>query len=657
MKTGGALGNAWRFCLAAVFASVALLTLSAVPTTESGLIRLYFLQNPVGSERYNLRADGDRQTLEANFEFTDRGGFLPVKSTLVMRGDSTPESFTAKGMTYRYVHVDTAVKVEGHEAAIRVNDQPRPTAPVPPKFFTLQGFAPLSVQMMLIRYWNTHGQPRALKLLPDGEARIEHRGRDTIEIAGRRYTLERYSVDGATWGGESIWLDANGAFAAGTTYTGGLPFEAVREEYAPALATFVKRGVEDRMVDLERISKAVSKPVVSGPLAVVGARLIDGNGGAPIEDSVIVIDNGRIVAAGARAKVTVPKGATTIDARGKTVIPGLWDMHAHYANIDWSPVYLAAGVTTARDMGGEDESLLAIREGVASGRTIGPRLLVAGWVDGGDPEGLGSVRVDTAEQARAAVKRYHDAGFEQMKLLNVLKMPAVRALTAEAHRLGMTVTGHSPNGVTAREAIDGGYDQFAHTPRLGDPTSADAREQIAYFKQHGTTVNTTESWTELQARPITTPMRTFQPGADKTPAAQRFLFSTMGATNLDQKTWEARQARTLAGIRAMHDAGVPIVAGSDKGVPGHSLLREIELYVKAGISPMEAIRAATIVPARLMKLDRESGTIEAGKVADLVLLDGNPLERIANIRTARIVISRGRVMDTATLWRAAGFQP
>ena len=107
----------------------------------------------------------------------------------------------------------------------------------------------------------------------------------------------------------------------------------------------------------------------------------------------------------------------------------------------------------------------------------------------------------------------------------------------------------------------------------------------------------------------------------------------------------------------MHDAGVPIVAGSDKGVPGHSLLREIELYVKAGISPMEAIRAATIVPARLMKLDRESGTIEAGKVADLVLLDGNPLERIANIRTARIVISRGRVMDTATLWRAAGFQP
>jgi imidazolonepropionase-like amidohydrolase len=113
----------------------------------------------------------------------------------------------------------------------------------------------------------------------------------------------------------------------------------------------------------------------------------------------------------------------------------------------------------------------------------------------------------------------------------------------------------------------------------------------------------------------------------------------------------------MAVLGALHRAGIPIVAGTDQVVPGHSLHREIELYVKAGFTPMEAIQAATIVPARVMKLDKETGTVEAGKAADLIILDANPLENISNIRTVRSVITGGRLYNTAELWQSVGFKP
>jgi imidazolonepropionase-like amidohydrolase len=127
--------------------------------------------------------------------------------------------------------------------------------------------------------------------------------------------------------------------------------------------------------------------------------------------------------------------------------------------------------------------------------------------------------------------------------------------------------------------------------------------------------------------------------------------------NVDTATAHARLARQLAIVRALHDAGVPIVAGTDEGVPGFSVYREIELYVQAGISPMEALRSATAVSAVAMRMDKDVGTIEAGKRADLLVLDANPLDNIANIRTVRLVMKGGQLYDSAALWRAAGFTP
>jgi imidazolonepropionase-like amidohydrolase len=165
------------------------------------------------------------------------------------------------------------------------------------------------------------------------------------------------------------------------------------------------------------------------------------------------------------------------------------------------------------------------------------------------------------------------------------------------------------------------------------------------------------SWNELLGRSSATPVAAFQPGILKAPYPVAELFLNAGVDGLDPGEAHARLEHSLAILRALHAAGVPIVAGTDEGVPGHSLHREIELYVEAGLTPLEAIRAATAVPARVMGMEGEVGTIEVGKRADLVVLGGNPLETIANIRAVRSVISQGRMYDCGQLWRVVGFRP
>jgi imidazolonepropionase-like amidohydrolase len=180
---------------------------------------------------------------------------------------------------------------------------------------------------------------------------------------------------------------------------------------------------------------------------------------------------------------------------------------------------------------------------------------------------------------------------------------------------------------------------------------------MAFLREHKTVVDPTQSWNELLGHAVGTPIAAFQPGVTKIPPPLNRVFSNAGAADIDAGIARTRLERGLRIVKALHDAGVPIVVGTDEGIPGHSVHREIELYVEAGFSPMEALQAATIVPARAMKLDGELGTIERGKRADLAVLDANPLDAIRNIRSVRWTISDGRVYDAAALWQSVRFQP
>ena len=458
-----------RLIFAALLAaSTITFPLSDTIPTERGTLRLHYVQKPIGYERYEIVKDADGLTLTSDFDFTDRGGRVQLASTLRTRTDFTPFAFKASGKSYRFVNVDSEARIENGLAIVKA-DGAESRVPLNGPFYTVDGYAPFAAQMMLLRYWKQHGEPRVLHTvpgLPANDVYIEARGREAVRIGTETIQLNRYVVDGVVWGREAVWLDQRDSLAAAITRAGGLSFEAVREDLEPGLVGFVQRATRDRIADLEGITRQV-QPLKSGTYAMTGATIVDGTGRAAIADGVIVVRDGRIADVGPRTAVTVPPGVPTVDVDGKTIVPGLWDMHTHVTQIEWAPAYLAAGVTTVRDMGNEFEFVVPLRDAIASGRALGPRILAAGLIDGGGPNAFGVEYAATPEEARQAVAKYHDAGFQQIKIYSLVTPAIVEAICAEAHRLGLTVTGHVPNGMTIEQAAAAGMDHVAHLPIRG----------------------------------------------------------------------------------------------------------------------------------------------------------------------------------------------
>jgi imidazolonepropionase-like amidohydrolase len=656
---------------------------SQAAPVEEGEFRLHKFEQPIGQETYQIQQIGAIQILTSDFKFKDRFTEVPLTTRLEFTSDGTPQKLEIKGKTARPVAIDDTLTIQDDKIHIRQGKAER-DEPRPDHYFLTAGYAPTAVQMMLMRYWLSHGSPADLKIFPSGGVRIQDRGRDDVQVEDHSVRLERYSVSGLIWGRETLWLDPEKNLAAVVTTDAEFDhFEAVREGFETALPTLVARAGSDEMAALAEISKQF-RGHDAGMLAFKGATLIDGTGRAPISNSVVVIDGDRIVAAGPAKRIRIPKDATVVDARGKTILPGLWDMHAHFEQVEWGPIYLAAGVTTVRDCGNEFEFITAVRDALRDGHGLGPRLLLAGVVDGSGPSAIGVQRVDNPQQAEEWVRRYHDAGFQQMKIYSSMTRDNVAVVAAAAHRLGMTVTGHIPEGMTAVQGIEAGMDQINHLgyivammqpddKRGEKPTrlqrlqataaldlnSESSRKAVAYLQAHGTVVDPTLALTELYGASPSHPVASFEPGVKKVAPELAAGFADDG-NDLSPELAEAGRkafAKELEIVGALHRSGVPVVAGTDQAVPGHSLHREIELYVEAGMTPIEAIQAATIVPARVMGLDKESGTIEVGKKADLIVLGANPLVSIHNIRKVEKVVSRGTLYDPAPLWESVGFRP
>src|SRR5262249_30369017 len=268
-----------------------------------------------------------------------------------------------------------------------------------------------------------------------------------------------------------------------------------------------------------------------------GSRVETVKANPPLKNSVVLIKDRRIVAVGTRAQVKIPKTATVLETTGKFLIPGLWDMHAHFQQVEWGPAYLAAGVTSSRDVGNEFEFICTVRAGIDSAiLPIGPRLLLAGIVDGTSRTSFGIIRADTVEQAQEVVQRYKRAGFDQIKVYGSISAEVLRALAAEAHKCGMTVTGHVPDQMDTFQAIEAGLDQINHVgypmfamlphyshfprgvriPRV-DVESPQARTAIEFLKNHGTVVDPTLALGEIMTHSSDVPLSTFEPGAATLP--------------------------------------------------------------------------------------------------------------------------------------------
>jgi imidazolonepropionase-like amidohydrolase len=631
---------------------------------QTGSFTIHMILHAIGEERYQITPSDGGLTLNTTLEYSDRGNKRTTTATLDMRSDYTPLNLEVKGRP-------STVKILGAAATVQEDAASR-TFALPERYFTIFGSSPFAVQMMMMRYWNAHGKPKRLSALRANAAaepiEIEPVGHDSITVNGETVTLHRYTIANLMFGREILWTSTQGDLVAAMTFAGGLPMEAVRTEYESTLPQLYRSGVAQEMADLVAIGRQVPAERTGG-FAIVGGTLVDATGAAPVEDSVVIVRDGRIAAAGPRGTIAIPRGMAVVDAKGLTLLPGLWEMHTHFSGVEFGPALLAAGITTARDCGGEFDYLVAQRDAVEKRSALGPRLVLAGLVDAGGVKAFGHVTAETPDEGRAVVDRYHAAGFQQIKLYTFLTPEVVKAIAAEAHRLGMTVTGHVPQALNAFEGVEAGMDQINHlnyvssmmrAPGSGhgsiDVSSEAAQKAVQFFKDHHTVVDPTAGWGEMAGHSKEVDVASFEPGITKAPFVLDAKFRGMGG-NTTAEQMRTRTAQTLAAIGALKKAGIPIVPGSDTGLVGYGLHRELELDVQGGMTPLEAIQSATIVSARAMSLDRDSGTIEPGKRADLILVNGNPLANIGDIRRVSRVVANGRLYDTAKLWQSVGFRP
>ena len=515
---------------------------------------------------------------------------------------------------------------------------------------------------------------RSLPLLPAGEARLEVLGERVVEVDGRSRRIHHYAVHGLDLRPVYVWLDEDGA-----TFADEWSIRAGREGVFPELRAATEQALADHH---GRLAEALVPPVRERPLVIRGARLFDPESGTTRPDVTIVVEGDRIAAVGADGSIDLPPEAEIIDATGRTALPGLWDMHAHhgipslYLEMD-APLHLAAGITTARDLGSHTGPILSLRSRIESGEALGPRLLLSGFIDGPGRRPSG-VLVGSAAEARAAVDRFAGLGYVQIKIYGQVPLDFVPEIVEQARAHGMRVSGHVPTGMNLRDALEAGFDEIQHADQVfmnldgvpdffvdleasyeaiarltADPVQV--RELVELLVTHEVALDPTltilDSWSRVPLPWFVRMLERLPPQARRrVAAAQGFKLWPV------HPLWDQIFDNLLDIVRQMHEAGVPVLPGSDM-MPGVAVHRELELYVQAGIPAPDVLTLATLGAARVIGMGDELGSIEPGKLADLILVDGDPTTDISDIRRVVMVIKDGRVYDPAAIYRALGVEP
>ncbi len=400
-------------------------------------------------------------------------------------------------------------------------------------------------------------------------------------------------------------------------------------------------------------------------LAITHVTVVDVKTGQVAPNSTVTIDSDRGVIASITANGEPSSDVRVIDAPGKFVIPGLWDMHAHHqASGEVSlPLYLANGVTGTRDMGSDLDFVLQLRQATASSVMVGPRIVAAGPIlDDAPPDWPYRLQVKTAEDGRRAGTMLKERGVDFIKVHDRTPREAYFAIAEEAKIQNLHLAGHVPRGITFEEAVDAGQRSFEHLAgfRVFRQCSGGqeyrpetCRPFFQWLAQRGVwQTPTLGSWRYLMT--IGTAASTVDRAqlVYASPSLREIWALNQQVSKLTQAQIDGAVAAAdvaAVAVSDMHEAGVGLLAGCDGTIPGFCVHDELMLMVQGGLSPVAALQTATINPARYFGSDESLGTVEPGKVADLVLLDGSPLDAIENVRRIWAVVARGKLFSRAEL--------
>jgi imidazolonepropionase-like amidohydrolase len=395
-------------------------------------------------------------------------------------------------------------------------------------------------------------------------------------------------------------------------------------------------------------------------ITIDNVTIVDVTNGRLQPRKTIVIEGKRIARIENASEAT--RAAATLDGTGMFVIPGLWDMHihAHFTNDTarfrstsevMLPLFIVNGVTGVRDLGSNLEATLGVRDSVAAHQLIGPRMLVSGpMIDGPTSRYAAAIKVATPDEARAAVRMLKERGVDLIKTQTLIPRDAFFAMADEATRLGIPFEGHVPREITAMEAVNARLRSFEHMIGVSDTSTALIAE-LGRRKvwQCPTVINSVGTAADFMSDPgLPYWLRASVEGWRRTAVTR------LEATDSAQRAFQERAGRRLGLIKRLHDAKVPFLAGTDAPagydlVPGTSIHRELQLFVRAGLTPLQALQTATLNPAMFFGKTAEWGTVAPGKTADLVVLSRNPLVDIANTRSIVAVVADGRYYSARAL--------
>jgi hypothetical protein len=617
----------------------------------------------------SLEKDGSYKYV---FDFNDRGRGPHLEEDITLNSSDIIEKLQITGHNYYKDTVNEVFSITknianwkstSEEGSAKVEDQP---------FFvgvnSTYGNTELLIKKLL-------SEPdKSTEILPGGTAKIT----EVMKVpVNDTITLNLIELTGFNFSPDYYWIDNEYRFFAFVSPW----FRCIRTGYDVLSPRLLKIQTEKQKEYFSKLAEQL-REIPSGDLVIRNVNLFDANKGVILENKTVIIHGNKIqkILSG---DTVIPEASVIIDGTNKTLLPGLFDNHTHTMERYEGILSMAAGVTSVRDMGNSLD-FPQLKEEFDNNKSIGPRvLMIYGLIDKAGPyTALIGKTVNSLEKGLEAIDYYHEKKYDRIKFYSSLEPEWIKPLAAKAHSLNMKTGGHIPAHMLARQAVIDGYDEISHinmivlnflsdtidtrTPlrfsMVGkyacdmDLKSEGFKEFMKLLKDKNVVIDPTVSVFEglLTGKPGN-PDPILEPVIDRIPLQIRRSYS-IGSFPVPEgmeAKYKASFNKLLEIIHELYINGITILPGTDE-MQGFTLHKELENYVKAGISPAEVLRMATIISARVIGVENELGSIEECKLADLIVVDGNPLNNISDIRRVELVIKDGNIYNPADLYSAIG---
>jgi len=607
-----------------------------------------------------------------------RGWISETDQVVKLGADGLPTAIEVRGITPQGDAAETLKIADGKATWTSTADNGSVAAAK--AFYVPAGGVPLFNEAM-INALSAAGDA-GLDLLPSGHASLKRGTTLTIQGPSGPKQVQLAFARGILAAPVAVWLDGKGKYFAEVSHLSNFPagyesaanMKAMREAQEAATAAEVK-AIAHRFLTAD----------AKAPVLFDNVRLFDADKGAFVENQAVLLRDGKIASIGAAGSIAA-SGVRTIDGKGKTLVPGIWDSHMHIGD-DWDVLAnMANGMTSFRSPGTTIERAKSAVSRRNSGDLLMGEPFIQAIVDQKHPlAAQGSMTVSSEAETIAAVREIKNAGLWGVKFYTSMNPAWIAPGAAEAHKLGLHVSGHVPATMRPLDAVKAGYDELTHlnfvvmqampkeivdkantAERIAGParlakdvdwSTPEMRAFVAELKQRGTIVDPTlvifETMLTMdggEPAPAYVPyMGIISPVLDRQFRAGGYPL----ADGFTREDYRKSYGKMVELVQSLHKAGVPMVAGTDGW--GIEVVREIELYNKAGFSTAEALQSATIVPARMVGADKRTGSIAVGKEADVMLVDGDVSKDLGALRRVVTVVSDGYVMDAGALRKAAGY--